>query len=353
MAGVSGEKYEESHREEHPDIDRRNIAELEERPWEKAGNEAGAIWPGEGWKPDGREEPVNFQDAAREWWREHRDGLDAIGAETRMANHDGVLRQRLETAREQGRRLVEVLGEMARDRRGMDWEIGAREAGAMAEHAGTGALEAQEKIGHPLRDDRTHFGAWTAQERLEDLSRHLSELGRKRLDGEYVSGIFEDLEQVAIYGERVDSLEHDTGGEAGDVLDRATQELVQWAIDHGEFGRWAEGRRLGFELNDTAEQIWRMSVEREKKLSELWGRAEHPGRELSERETDWLMRSGYSESWIRDYQEVLEALDGNPADDLPGWARTSRGTVLRRGADQLREQLEDRIRRLEELTGGT
>ena len=275
-----------------------------------------------------------------------------MDAELRIYQHGDCLDKQQEIARLQGRNLALTLGEMRDDYREFQFSISTLDAGVIAKRAAQNALDAQELIGHPMRTgDR--YGEWTAESLRDELAEHLAKNGGRRIDPERVEQVFRDLEHIVDYGERLAALESDPRADAGcqHPMDRATEELIDWAIQNGEFSRWAQGKALGYGLDQAEREIFQLRLERENHLQELHGRAPDPAGEIPENVMQWARISQQDESWISDYREVLDALDQKAQANLPGWAVTRRGTVRRQGAVQLRELVAARLQALEAQDG--
>lgn len=341
--------YAERHQEEYPP-GQETLDELEYRLRERAGDQAD-IWPGRSWERTQSGAEQNFHDSAREWWRENGAGMDLVNAELAMYRHDAVLDQRLADAREMGVRVGEALQDMVREGWKSGYRIEAEDARLVAEEAADGALRAQEVIGHDLRS-RDRYGEWSAYTLQEELERRLAQRGGRGIDPADVGSIFAYLETVVQHGERILSLENDPGASESPVWDRSTQELVDWAVQNGEHHRWAEGRRLGWSADETSRQLDAAIRERENTLWEAHGRAPDPVEDLPAHLLEWGRQSGRMEGWVVDYQEVLDALNGEEQANLPDWATTTRGQLRRRGSEQMREAVEQRAAAFREMLGG-
>ena len=230
----------------------------------------------------------NFQKEARSWWRQNQGGLDPVDAELRIYQHGDCLDKQQEIARLQGRNLALTLGEMRDDYREFQFSISTLDAGVIAKRAAQNALDAQELIGHPMRT-RDRYGEWTAESLRDELAAHLAKNGGRRIDPERVEQVFRDLEHIVDYGERLAALESDPRADAGcqHPMDRATEELVDWAIQNGEFNRWAQGKALGYDLDQAEREIFQLRLERENHLQELYGRAPDPAGEIPENVMQW------------------------------------------------------------------
>ena len=328
-----------------------NLPEIEDLLWERAGERAGegagegaaAIWPGAEWDESRGEGRPSFQDEARDWWRTRGAGLDFVDADLAMHQHGDILEERSREARRMGTAFGETLLDMTRRYRELDYRIGPQEARALSEEAAKHAITAQEIIGHPMADS-SHYGPWTAQERAEAMARNLQKRGGRDIDPEYLGNIFHDLETIVQHAENLTTLEHDTGADAEHVMDRATMELVDWAIHKGELGRWADGKRLGWSLNDASERLMELHRAQYLEVHDRYGDAPDPGVELSQNVLEWGEKSGHMEGWVYEYQNVLNAMDGaEHTTHLPDWAKTARGQLRKQGAAQMREAVERRI----------
>lgn len=342
--------YSEKRYEEHPP-GLENLPEIEERLWEKAGDQAAAIWPGAEREEARLEGKASFQDEAREWWRTRGAGLDIVESDLAMYRHGDLLDGRLKEADRQGAAFGEVLLEMLREYRELDHRIESGEAQALAQEAARHAIQAQEIIGHDLHDG-SHHGPWNAQERADAMARHLQRSGGRNIDPGYLGSIFRDLETVVQHAENVASLERGTDVDVDHVLDRATLDLVDWAIYQGEYGRWADGKRLGWDLNEAEQR--RMDAHHAQALGieeQGLNRAPDPSLEPpAENVMEWALRNGYLDSWMRDYRDVLDALDGDRnVTRPPDWALTARGQLRRQGAERMRAAVAGRLGQLEEI----
>ena len=336
---------------------RENLQELEERLREKTDDRNPMVWPGGYRDPEAGDPTDNFQAAAQAWWREHGGELDPVQAELRLYDQGLAMLQHQDQAREMGIRMAETVREMVQDYREMGYQVTREEAAIFAGRASENALDAQEMIGHPVysRTLRREFNAYTLQSELED---HLAGNGGRSVDPERVGAIFSDMERLLQYSEKIQALETDPGAGEQDILDRHTQELLEWAIRSGEFHRWTQADNPGLQLNETSEKLFQMAAERDRTIQEAWGQAPDPGEEIPEHVLRWARATDQDETWLEDYREALDALEGRSPHgsdlegeeqpgSLPRWATTARGTLRRQGAEQLRKRVEARIAEIE------
>ena len=295
---------------------RDNLQELEARLTEKTNDRAPMVWPGDYWNNEADSARTNFHELAREWWWKNENALDPVEIELRLYDQEQFLAQRKLEAHGMGIRMAETIQEMMKDYQDLGYRVSPEEARLFSEKAAGKTIHAQQIIGHPVQE-KLPFQELDAHNLQRELESYLEQHEGRYLEPRKVGNIFARMESILQYGERIQALEVDpTYGEI-DPLDRYTRELVDWAIREGEFHHWTEGRKPGFDLTGTSEKLFDLHLEQDNRIQEEWGRAPDPGMGVPEHVMKWAAKGCQAESWVRDYQEVLEALSGNQQDDLP------------------------------------